>query len=463
LRRIITTIAISVFLASCTPDISYDLPEKEIANSFIVQEIINNISSNDNIDAQWWKSFKDPLLNKIIEDSLTHNLDILEALETVKEAKIKLKLVGIDNDFLAKISGSSTAIEEHNLNSLTDNKTTRDTLAGLSISFTPDFFGKEKPEQDLALAELRYNQEELKATTIKATSDIVSEYISLRASQEQLNLLKQSVILQEKTLIAVKERFNAGLSPELDYQRAINAVEILKADLPTIEQNIQKSKLNLCKMVGIYSEGYSFLLSQAKKMPEYNGTIPSILPMNIINSHPDVRKSEEDLKQALANIGIANAAKYPDFTISGQINFGTQHISSANVTNILIGSITALIEQTLFDSGKTSLNVELAKKQTDIYMIRYQKSINDTLENIENSYVDIKTFSDKTEALKKALNASQKSVEQAEVLYKNGIIDLLDLIDTQRNLSSNKIKLSQAMADNNISIANLFLAIGFGN
>lgn len=455
----------TLFLVSCGSDAEYEMPEKQVPAKFVMQNIIDDLSNNipqSELNLQWWKDFKDPLLNRIVEDAINNNLDIMEGFESLREAEIKYDLVGIDNKFKATLSGQMDVLEEHNISGVTGKETTRDNLAGLTISFSPDFFGKEKPERTYAMAEVEFKRSELRGTILKVTANITSEYIALRGSQEQLELLKESIKLQEQTLEAVKERYKAGISPELDYQKAVNAVEVLKAGVPTLEETISQKSLSIANMIGSNMNSYVFLLSKPKPSISYRGTIPNVIPLDILDMRPDIRQSEANVKKSLANIGIADAARYPSFTIGGQISIGSQKISSTSMADILIGSLSAVIEKTLFDSGKTELNVKLAKKHTDIAMIRYQRTLNNSIQEVENSLISIKTNAAKIERLNKALAASKRSSEQAQILYKNGIIDFLDLIDSQRSYTNNKLALSETNTIYSSEVTRLFLALGYG-
>jgi outer membrane protein TolC len=95
-----------------------------------------------------------------------------------------------------------------------------------------DLFGRNRRAVEAARANLAAAKAELRAQTLAISADIAQEYLSFRGNQRQLELLRESVSLQEKTLDIVTKRFNSGLSPELDLQRARTSVENLRADIP---------------------------------------------------------------------------------------------------------------------------------------------------------------------------------------------------------------------------------------
>src|SRR5690606_24844053 len=151
-------------------------------------------------------------------------------------------------------------------------------------------------------------------------SAVAAEYLRLRGNQRQLDLLKESIALQEKTLSIVRSRYEAGLSPELDLRRAETSVERLRADLPPLVESLAVSRHALATLTGRYPGAYEEILKEAAEVPRYQYQITAAVPLDVLRNRPDIRAAEAALKQAVAEIGVAEADFYPLFNIIGSVS-----------------------------------------------------------------------------------------------------------------------------------------------
>jgi len=465
MRKNFFLLLILMSLTSCMGETQFELPKKKAPIKFTNQKIINKINENTNveIDAYWWKSFNDPLLNKLINDCLKHNLDILAATTRLQVANKNLKLAGIKNLPEINLNLGGNLLEEHNVDASNDNKTTRNLQAGLNFSFSPDFAGQQNELAKVAIAEFEMEQAALKGIMLKISSEVIQDYAQLRGIQEKIKLLKKYINLQEETLNSVRAEHNVGLSSNIDLQKSIISISTLKADLSNLEEMRDIYILKLSDLSSKYRESYQFLLRKHTKPITYKGRVPNLIPIKVLNTRTDVRQGEANLKKFIARIGVAEADYYPTFTLNGNINIGAEKVSSSSLTDILIGSLSAIITNTLFDGGKTAINVEIAKKEAEEALIQYKQIMNRAILDVESSLYSTETIYKKITYLEDAVNASKNSLKQSESLYKEGFIDSLKLIDTRTMFINLKQRLIDEESKYSVEIAKLFLALGISH
>ena len=431
---------------ACTVGPDYERPEIKAPQDFVAGEVLETLNEGKEEDlgpdANWWEGFSDPILNELVESGLEDNFEIAAAMARVKAARADITLAGSADNLSVDTDVGADIDERRQLEPNEQPVTTRSYSAGLGIGLPLDIFGRTRRDVERARAELESAVEELRGVVLFVSSDITDEYLSLRGNQRQLELLRESVDLQEKTLSIVRTRYESGLSPELDVQRATS------------------SRNRLAVLTGEFPGAYEELLTPSQDIPVYSARIPDSLPLDVLNSRPDIAESEADLKAVIAAIGVAEADFYPSFDLAANLTISRTGVSSMNPTEVLIGSLSAIIEQVITDGGARSANRTIAEAQAEEALANYELALRNALQEVETSLNAIRSSAQRQDSLMKAVQASQRSFAQAETLYRQGLISFLDVVDAQQDLASDEQNLASERTDYAREIATLFNALG---
>lgn len=451
-------------LGACTVGPDYKDPPVTPPQDFVAGEVLEALNAGKDEDlpagANWWEGFNDPILNELIETGLEENFEIAAAMARVKAARARIGLADSADDLFIGSDAGADIQERRELEPESDSQTTTFYSAGLGLGLPLDIFGRTRRDTQRARAELQAATEELRGIVLFVSSDIADEYLSLRGNQRQLELLRESVDLQEQTLSIVRTRYESGLSPELDVQRATSSVESLRAQIPPLEENLQNSRNELATLSGKFPGAYKELLTPAQDIPLYSARIPDALPLDVLNARPDIAQSEADLKAAIAAIGVAEAEFYPSFDLAANLTFGRTGVSSMNPTEVLIGSLSAIIEQVITDGGARSANREIAEAQAEEALADYELALRNAVQEVEASLNAIRASAARQDSLEKAVQASERSFSQAQTLYRQGLISFLDVVDAQQDLASDEQALASERTDYAREIATLFDVLG---
>lgn len=456
-------LSVTLMFSACTVGPDYEAPDINAPLQFVSQDVLeflNEGREDQNVATDWWTGFNDDVLNRLVETGLENNFEIAAATARVKEAQARVRLAGAGDNLSADINIDSDIQERRELNQGEEVTTTRSSGAGLGVVLPLDIFGRTRRDVESARAGLEGARAELHSIVLRISSNIASEYLRLRGNQRQVELLRESVELQEKTLSIVKSRFESGLSPELDLRRAETSVENLRADIPPLEEELLNSRNRLASLSGQYPGAYEEFLKEQKEIPVYSSSIPTLIPLEVLSTRPDVRQAEAGLKQAIANIGVAEADYYPAFELSGSISISGTGVSSMPVANVLIASLGALIEQELTDGGARSASLEVAQAQAEEALASYEQALREASEEVEISLAAIQSSQRRQLSLEKAVASSQRSFSQAETLYQQGLISFLDVVDAQRVLASAEQTLARESTNYATQIAILFRVLG---
>ncbi|QPJ65805.1 MAG: efflux transporter outer membrane subunit [Candidatus Nitrohelix vancouverensis] len=450
------------FLGACVVGPDYKAPDMDAPAEFVSQELLKSLNegkTDADFSAQWWMGFTDPILDQLVTAGLDNNFQLVAARARVKEASARLALAGA-GDELQTEAGLDQGLEaERNLNDA-DTTKTASVSGGLSVALPLDVFGRTAREVEAALAGLQAAKAELRGRVLGISSEITREYLRLRGSQRQLVLLVESVHLQEKTLSIVKSRYEAGLSPELDMRRAETSVENLRAGIPPLKEALTNARNRLASLTGQYPGVYETLLHEHQEIPVYKGKFPELVPLAVLTQRPDIRQTEEELKRAVARIGLAEAEYYPTFRLIGAINIGATGVTGAPALNVLTASLGALIDQVVTDGGARKANVEIAQSQAEEALALYRDTLLSASEEVEISLAAIKSSLDRQSSLQKAVKSSEISFYQAETLYQQGLISFLDVVDAQRVLANGEQQLASERTNYATEIATLFRVLG---
>ena len=458
----ILTLATAFILAGCTVGPDYQQPDLNPPAAFVSQDVLS-LLNQDRTDAglpvRWWTGFHDPTLDTLVQQGLNNSPAVSAAAARVRQFEANVRLNAAADDPLIDVSAGPDISERIDLGD-GGSETSTGLSAALGVLWPFDVFGQTRRNTQSARAALEAAQADFEDIILSVSAQIAAEYLQLRGNQRQLELLRESVELQEKTLSIVQSRFKFGIAPELDLQRAITSVENLRADIPPLEQALIQSKNRIATLSGAYSGQLDTPISSDGDIPGYNTLIPEYLPFDVINQRPDVSFAEAALKQAVAEIGVAEAEFYPAFQINGGLVLSAAGGSGISAAETLIASLAAVIDHTLFDSGRRAANLDIAEAQADEALFEYRQTVLLAVEEVEAALSDLKASRERQQPLEKAVTASNRSFQQAEILYREGLISFLDVVDAQRVLASAKQQLARERTQYAVLITVLFESLG---
>lgn len=445
------------------------MPNTPVPEKFVAQDILGKLSSVNGAgvaSVRWWEGFNDPILNQLVQNSVENNFRIVSAAARVREARALLALSEAGDSLLleldAEVSGQKTDRNSgaNNVGSSNNNRDERLALLGLGFTLPIDLAGRVDQQTRAAAASLMAVQAELRSQIISTSTTVAQEYLRLRGNQKQLAMLRDSVVLQEKTLAIVQARFESGLSPELDVRRAETSVESLRADIAPLQQALQDSRHRLATLAGQFPGAYEQLLKPEGRLPQYGLNIPEQLPFQVVQARPDVQVAQARFAQAAAEVGVAQADFYPTLELMGSIQIGSSAVNSNPATGILIASLSALLNQVLYDGGARDSRLDAARARAESALADYGQVLRVVTQDVENSLTAIDSSSSRQLALGKAVVSSKRSFEQADALYQLGLVSFLDVVDAQRVYANAEQALATEQTNYATLIADLFRALG---
>ena len=200
--------------------------------------------------------------------------------------------------------------------------------ASFDAAWELDIFGGTRRAVESANAEIGAAEFGQRDVLVSLLAEVARNYIGARAYQQRLAITRQNIQVQQEILDLTSNRFQNGLSSDLDVQQATALLTATEAEVPSLETGFDQSVRHLAVLLGQPPGALQDEMSVEKPIPLTPPTVPVGLPSDLLQRRPDVQRAERELAAATARIGVAKADLFPKFSLTGIA--GLETISAGN-------------------------------------------------------------------------------------------------------------------------------------
>ncbi|MDZ7621150.1 MAG: efflux transporter outer membrane subunit [Candidatus Competibacteraceae bacterium] len=443
-------------LAGCSLAPTYERPEVPIP----AQWQVDIQTANDLANTAWWKQFRDPVLDHLIQIALRENKDVQIAAARVEEfmgrygvtRSAQFPQVGANAD-AARTRNSesgSIALGENPVNTF---------QVDLGVSFELDLWGKLRNATEAARAQLLATEEARRTVILTLVSQLANSYVRLLDLDQQLTITHATLETRQESVRINRLRFEAGLTSELEYQQAVAEYQNAAVQVPLLERLIAQQEnaisLLLGRNPGKISRGVTL---EQLALPQ----VPGGLPSDLLERRPDIRGAEQQLIAANALIGVAKAAFFPNISLTGF--FGT---ASTDLSDLFEGpsrtwQFAGQLLQPIFTGGALTGQLQVAEAVQKQALLNYQQVIQNAFAEVDDSLIAVSKLREQLKDQAAQLNALQRYLDLATLRYKNGYTDYLTVVDAERNLFTAQLDYVRSQGSLFVALVNLYKALGGG-
>jgi len=413
---------------------------------------------------EWWTTFGDENLSKLVRDAAAQNLTVLEA-----EARISVSRAAItaaDAGFFPSVTGTG-AFSDGTTNKIVNGEPQQSAShgslrSGLSGVWNLDIFGGTRRAAEAANASLEETVENRRDTLITVLAEIGADYIALRSEQQLLNIAHQSLADEQHTLKITQDRWQAGLASKLDYENAKSAADSTSAQIPSLEASIRTQIYALGLLLGRDPDALLGELGTAAPLPKTPSEIPIGLPADLLRRRPDIRAAEAQLHADTANIGVAKSQYFPQFTLNGSFNFTGVSVGQMAQWAARSWSWGPSINWPIFAGGKIYAQVEQARATLQADLFAYHNTVLTALNQVETTLMDFNKEQERRAALRNVVDDNQQSYNLSLQLYTQGSVEFINVLSAELSLASSQNQLEQSDANIATDLVALFKALGGG-
>jgi outer membrane protein, multidrug efflux system len=415
----------------------------------------------------WWHGFKSPELDGLIAQAEVNNLDIAVAAANVLAAQAQANVQrsalfpSLDLDPSATREQTSSSKFTSAGISVNEPGTTFNTFGvAANASYQVDFWGLARDNLRAANETLRSNVYAQASVELTTVSEVGTTYLDVLALRAQVTIVKNNVDDAKRVLVITQAKLQNGVSSELDLAQEEALVAQQEANIPVLEEQEREALLALAILLGRAPEGFD-----VKAQNLDNVATPLVapgLPSQFLRRRPDVAEAEANLASAHANVDAARAAFFPAVSLTGSAGTTSDVVGTLFHASTFEWSAGASALQTLFDAGKLFAQSDLTKAQQLSLVATYRKTVITAFSNVETAMGQTSNFAIEEEALRREVKASAEAERISELQYREGIVDLTTLIQTQQTLFAAEQTLVQAQLAHAQAVIGLYEAMGGG-
>ena len=305
------------------------------------------------------------------------------------------------------------------------------------------------------------SDENRRSAVIALVSQVASAYIKLITDQELLSLTQDTVKAYSQTLDLVKTRYDAGYSDALTLAQSKTALYSARANAAKYKLSVAQQKNTLRQLVGS-----PIGFATKDRLPTEEGKMLSELKVGssskLILNRPDILSAEHKLKADNANIGAARAAFFPQIQLTAGAGTMSNSLDDLFSSNSGYWSFAPSISLPIFNWGKTSANLDVAKIKKQSSVIAYEAAIETGFKEVSDALLGQEYYMEQWKAQQANLDANKDYYELAKMRYKQGNDSYIDLLDAQRSFFTARESELSSHLNLLTSRIGLFKALGGG-
>lgn len=450
---IFLTIVICVVVASCS-----GTKKLKQANLSVPDEFGHGADSTSSIADRPWRDFyTDTILQNYIAVTLANNYDLLVAAAKIDELA---ELYGVQKaNYLPSLRGLIGETRE--TNDYYDDKSTVD--PEISFKFTLnweiDLWGGLTYAQQQAGAKYMGSVEDRRAMQITLIAEVARAYYNLAAARIELDIVNQTLQTREQALKKAKLRFEGGLTSELVYDQARVEYATTAALVPGIQNRIVKCENALNLLMGRLP-GIPLEVSPTTLEHTPDEVLPVGIPSQVLERRPDLRSSEQSLKSALADCGVAYSNQFPKLVIG--ITGGWENDEIKNLLRSPFSYILGNIAGTIFDFGRNRRKYKSKIAAYEQARIKYEKSVVAAFTEVDNAISTWQKSRQSAQLRREQLEVAARYAKLATLQYESGWTNYIDVLDAQRRHFEAQTVCSNAVRDEYLAMIELYKALGGG-
>jgi NodT family efflux transporter outer membrane factor (OMF) lipoprotein len=408
------------------------------------------------VRTEWWKDFKDPELNALVEEALQHNQDIQGAAARVRAACAMAKMAGAD--FLPNVNLGTSAARARS--SVMGEPTTGNQFQlSLNIGWEIDLWGRLRAGQRAAVKEFEAAKAQYAGARLSIVAQTVKARFAVIEARRQVALARTTVENYRKSLNIVEDRFHRGVSPSLDVRLASANLASAEALLHGRREQFDRAVRRLEILLGRYPKRELGIPADLPAMPPH---VPAGLPSELLKRRPDLAVARHRVLAADARLFGAKASLLPRLSLTSSGGAASGELGDLFKGSSLIWQLAGNLLQPIFQGGKLHAHVDLQKSRMEEAIAAYQVAALQAFKDVETALAAEKFLSGRSDRLEAAALHATEARLQAESRYQSGIAGFLHVLDAQKrelDARSRWLTVRRERLDNRV---NLHLALGGG-
>lgn len=411
----------------------------------------------------WWRLYRDPALDRLVEQALAANTDLRVAAANLAQARAVLRetragrtpstTVGAGASY-GQPSAASLGLDSVDAGATFD--------VGLDVGYQADLFGRIRRAIEASQADVEAVQAARDVVQVSVAAETARAYAQACGFGLQLTAARRSLRIQEQTFDLTRRQLQGGRGTGLTVAQAGAQLDQVRSQLPQLEAQRRTALFRLAVLTGRPPAEISPEADRCVTPPTLTSTIPVGDGAGLLRRRPDVRRAERQLAAATARIGVATAELYPDVSLGLSVGSTATDVGDLFSSSGFRWSLGPLISWTFPNTRAARSRIAQAEAGAAAALAQFDGTWLGALEETEGALTRYALELDRLAALRSARNQSAEAARLARLRFDAGRESFLSVLDAERVLAQSEAALAQSeaqLADLQVSI---FLALGGG-
>jgi NodT family efflux transporter outer membrane factor (OMF) lipoprotein len=378
---------------------------------------------------RWWNIFEDASLNALEDEAQSANQNLKAAFARLQQARADTRIARAD--LFPKIDALASAKRAR----VSQNSPTyvkgyptegNDFVLEADLSYEIDLWGRVRNEVASARANQQASAADLASIALSIQAEVATDYFGLRSFDTEQELLAKTVEDYAKSLELTQTLFDGGAAALSDVAQA--KAQLFNAQTQAVDIDLLRAQLEHAIAVLVGENPSTFHmppdpLPQTAAPPSVDPGIPSAL----LERRPDVAAAERRVAAANAQIGVARAAYFPQFTLTGAAGLNSLHSSTWIDAPSLYWSIGPQAVLPLFEGGRLVGQTARAKAVYSEQVANYRNTVLTAYQEVEDNLAALHQLERESETEAQAVAATGTALEQSQIRYVSGIVTYLEV------------------------------------
>jgi outer membrane protein, multidrug efflux system len=380
----------------------------------------------------WWEVFGDPKLNALEGQLNLANPDLQAAVARFDQARAVARQ-DISNEFPTLGLGASATRGRTSATAPLENLvgnvpvTSNNFLATLNLNWEIDLFGRLRNTAAAARAQAQSSQADTAAVALSLQAELASEYFSLRGDDTTISLLEDTLKVYDRAYKLTSNRYQEGIAAATDVDQADTLRQNAGAQLAAVRRDRAQLEHAIAALLGVMPSTFGLEPAQLA------GSVPMIdidLPSTLLQRRPDVARAERAVAAANAQIGVARAAWFPVFTLTGEGGFQSIDSSQWFKAPSRMWSLGPGATIPLLDFGARSAVNRQARASYEEAVANYRKTTLTAYQEVEDNLAALHHLADEVTADEAASKSAASAANHSDKRYDEGVADYIEVTTT---------------------------------
>jgi multidrug efflux system outer membrane protein len=414
---------------------------------------------------EWWKVFRDPTLDRLLERATRNNQQLKAAIARFEQARTAARMTKAD--LLPKLglplSGEQQRTSENMpspfpLNGLRYDGPAYNAL--MDFGWEIDLWGKIRRSVESDEAGATAAADAVHNVLLGLQAELASNYFQIRATDAEVAIVREAVGLRGEALKIARARVLAGAANDLEQAQSETEVATAEAEISVLQANRDRFENALALLVGENASSFS-LDANAGGLPG-PPKIPTGFPSDLLERRPDVAAAEQQLAAATARIGVAEAQFFPSISLLGNGGFQSGDLDILFDPASIMWTYGPKIRVPVFSGGKDRFNLSRAHATHDEALANYRQAFLAAVADVENSLSGLRHLAKEADALGRARASATRAAQLARTQYEAGTAPYLDVITANRTALNTQLAYERVAGQRLVAAVSLVKALGGG-